>query len=421
MLKFFKNSLFGLFGSLGKITFKTILVPNYKLFLFIKNKVNKYLVHNPYLPRLIKNHPYHKPAAHILMAVVFIFVVANNFLTKNTYAEDFGKNSIFASLVTQEIDVEIVEKALDPGIIKEKPKTESIISQLNAIESKSCTYNINNSGQSPLALSQGGEALIKPTAAPFEKPLTNNQTTVATKSIISYTIESGDTLSSIAQKFGISINTILWENNLSLNSYLRLGAKLTILPVTGISYTVKSGDTLNSIAKKFGSTTDKILVYNNLESATGLKIKQKIIIPDGRISTPNTPIRSVNLTKSGASPSGKNFIWPSISKRITQYYHWGHSAIDIGAKLGTPIYASQGGRIEYAGWSSGYGYNILINHGNGTKTRYGHASKLYVKTGDVIEAGEVVGAVGSTGNSTGPHIHFEITINGAKVNPLSYL
>ena len=113
--------------------------------------------------------------------------------------------------------------------------------------------------------------------------------------------------------------------------------------------------------------------------------------------------------------------WPTVGHRITQYYSWRHTGLDIANKTGTPLYASEGGTVDYSGWSNGYGYNVLINHGGGKKTRYAHASKLYVKKGDVVSKGEAIAAMGSTGWSTGPHIHFEVIINGVKKNPLNYI
>ena len=104
-----------------------------------------------------------------------------------------------------------------------------------------------------------------------------------------------------------------------------------------------------------------------------------------------------------------------------QYYHWRHHAIDIGGRTGSPIYAALDGKIIKAGWTTGYGYNIIIDHGGGKKTLYAHLSKMYVQRGEQVTQGAAIGALGSTGWSTGPHLHFEIVINGVKVNPLSYL
>jgi len=114
-------------------------------------------------------------------------------------------------------------------------------------------------------------------------------------------------------------------------------------------------------------------------------------------------------------------IWPTQGYRITQYYSWRHFAVDIANKRGTPIYATDTGVIQYVGWSIGYGYNIIIDHGGSKKTRYAHLSKFYVKTGQKVGKGESIGAMGSTGWSTGPHLHFEVIINGRKHNPLNYI
>ncbi|PJA92279.1 hypothetical protein CO134_00925 [Candidatus Kuenenbacteria bacterium CG_4_9_14_3_um_filter_39_14] len=416
-----------IFNGLWQVFFKLLLVPIYKFFLFFKKLAQKYLIHNPYLSApQIKKTLKQNYSAHLVIALIFIFVLINNLATRETYAEEFNKNSIVAQLLITDTGQEIIERSPSLTNIAELPKTESVINQLAALEIKN-----KNSGQpdnanqttDQIALSQGGQALIQPTATPFGNDTNNEDSTAAParKEIQIYLVQSGDTISGIAKKFGISINTILWENNLSLSSYINPGDKLNILPVTGIAYVIQSGDTLSAIAKKYGTTIEKILASNNLESAGSIKARQKIIIPDGQLgySAP-ARTRSIYASSSGAL-SANNFLWPSNSKRITQYYSWRHLAIDIGAQLGTPIYAARAGRIERAGWSTGYGYNIIINHGGGVKTLYAHASKLYVQHGDQVEQGEIIGAIGSSGWSTGPHVHFEIIINGSKVNPLSYL
>ena len=113
--------------------------------------------------------------------------------------------------------------------------------------------------------------------------------------------------------------------------------------------------------------------------------------------------------------------WPTVGHYITQYFSWRHYGVDIANKVGTPIYASDTGVVEYAGWGKGYGNQIVIDHGGGKKTRCGHLSKFYCKVGDEVDKGEAIGAMGSTGWSTGSHLHFEVIINGRKVNPLNYV
>lgn len=267
-----------------------------------------------------------------------------------------------------------------------------------------------------------------------DSKLSNNRS-----EIIDYKVKPGDTVSTIANKFGISVNTILWENNLSSRGIIHPGDSLSILPVSGINHNVKSGENISYIANKYDVSTNDILEANNISDVNSLKIGQNLIIPGAsktnttRVastsSSSNVPssssgidvIKDLIKPKPASSSSSETMQWPTVGHRITQYYSWRHTGLDIANKTGTPLYASEGGTIEYSGWSTGYGYNVLINHGGGKKTRYAHASKLYVKKGDTVKRGESVAAMGSTGWSTGPHIHFEVIINGVKLNPLNYI
>ncbi len=250
--------------------------------------------------------------------------------------------------------------------------------------------------------------------------------------IIYYTVQNGDTVSTIARRFGLTANTILWANNLSAFSLIRPGDSLTILPANGIMYTVKAGDTASKIAAKYGIEADKILSSNNIGGS--LKAGQKLILPGARkiieqvaVARPATQSGlSVisNLIKSPTVKAGTGkMAWPTAGYRITQYFSWRHTGVDIANKIGTPIYAADDGVVEISqgGYNGGYGNTIVINHGNGIKTRYGHASKLFVKVGDVVEKGENIAAMGSTGRSTGPHLHFEVLVNKVRTNPLNYI
>ena len=276
---------------------------------------------------------------------------------------------------------------------------------------------------------------------PISSPQVNIQsatTTAPTRSISYYTVKIGDTLSGIAKSFGVSINTIAWQNGLSPNALLRPGDKLTILPVSGVLHKVKAGDSLSKIAKQYGVKTADIIAYNNL-SGDRVIIGQSLIIPGGQ--PPSTPASQIAQTiKSGASnvqqvftsaketaqksltSSGSGMTWPTVGHRITQYYSWRHTGIDIANKVGTPIYAADSGRVEIAatGWNGGYGTTIVINHGK-LKTRYGHLSRLYVKAGENVVKGQVIGEMGSTGRSTGPHLHFEVLSGNVRYNPLNYV
>ncbi|MFZ4648297.1 MAG: peptidoglycan DD-metalloendopeptidase family protein [Patescibacteria group bacterium] len=252
-------------------------------------------------------------------------------------------------------------------------------------------------------------------------------------SVIYYTIKNGETISAIARSFGLNVNTILWANNLGPRSLIQPGNQLMILPQNGVVYTVIKGDTIGKIARKYGIGENILISENNLGNS--IAIGQKILIPGGRILTESAPTTNTTKTNSytgisvikdlvkapAAKITGGNMLWPTVGHRITQYYSWRHTGLDIANKVGTPLYAAESGTVEFAGWSNGYGNNVVINHGGGKKTRYAHASKLFVSVGQEVDRGENIAAMGSTGWSTGPHIHFEVMVNGVKYNPLNYI
>ncbi|NCN99529.1 M23 family metallopeptidase [Candidatus Falkowbacteria bacterium] len=274
------------------------------------------------------------------------------------------------------------------------------------------------------------DLMLKPQLLPGEKNNADNTPTHRT-TITKYTVQNGDTVSRIAKQFGLTINTILWANNLTAYSLIRPGDILTILPYSGIQYTVKSGDTISAIANKYDIDGDKILSANNLSG--GLMAGATIILPGAQKIT-TIAVRSSSaasglsvisslIKQPAVASSGNNMLWPTVGHRITQYFSWRHTGLDIANKIGTPLYAADDGVVTIAqgGWNGGYGNTIVINHGGGIKTRYGHASKLFVKVGDVVKKGDNIAAMGSTGRSTGPHLHFEIIVNNVRVNPLNYI
>ncbi len=278
----------------------------------------------------------------------------------------------------------------------------------------------------------GGMALNKPTILPGASVSSRRD------KVIEYTIEQGDSLSSIAFHYGVSVATIMWENNLTLRSLLKPGTVLRIPPSTGLMHTVKRGDTLNKIANAYEAKVEDIIKFNKLkDDGSDLVAGEKIMIPNGirpeqravaSIPRSNTVARTpVSVPPSSRStPSVSGFVWPSAARMITQYYNWKHHAIDLAGPMNTANYAAKAGTVEKAqcGWNSGYGCYIIINHGGGVKTLYGHHNKLLVSPGDYVEAGQTIGLMGNTGKvygRTGIHLHFEIQINGVRVNPLGYV
>lgn len=246
--------------------------------------------------------------------------------------------------------------------------------------------------------------------------------------IISYTVQKGDTISTIAEKFGISTQTIKWQNNL-INDNLSVGDSLEILPVTGIAYKVQSGDTVYTIAKKFDTVAQKIVDFPFNDFANpetfSLVSGQILIIPDG-VKPSEQPFikRQIYIAQGPTSVSSAGFTWP-IRGGISQFASWYHMALDITNPAGAPIVAGQSGtvtRISTGTWDGGYGNNIIIDSGSGYQTLYAHMSGVNVGIGQQVVAGKtVIGYVGNTGRSTGPHLHFEIRRNGVLVNPLPYL
>jgi LysM repeat protein len=234
-----------------------------------------------------------------------------------------------------------------------------------------------------------------------------------------YVVRSGDSLSDIAKMFGVSVNTILWANGLKSSRDVHTGDTLIILPVSGVERKIVSGDTLKSLAKRYGADANEIAQFNGLDPADPLTIGDTIIIPGGELaSAPATPatrkpsknIREPYLGGSGAAYDGY-YSSPIYGAPVTQGIH-GWNGIDLGAARGTPVRAAADGTAIIArgngGWNGGYGNYVVITHSNGSQTLYAHLKAIAISPGQSVSAGKVVGYVGSTGLSTGPHLHFEV-------------
>lgn len=370
----------------------------------------------------------------IILTIVVVFTNVVNRTKAGTLSEKAHK-TIAAGLVASEFgDVdesnEIIEEYFDDSIIAAASK-QSYFDNSVALRSMPRASLLEEEDLSSMTnVIRGGSALVKPDMASTER--IKRERTEA----IEYVVQSGDTISTIAEEMDISVNTILWDNNLTAYSLIRPGDVLSILPMTGIRHSISRGETLISIAKKYDVEEEKIMEVNKIVDSSKISIGDELIIPNGRKIYPKKKTyasASTNYTSglsaigsivkpANATPVASNKMnWPTVGHIITQYYSWRHKGLDIANKTGTPIYAADAGTVTISGWNSGYGYNVMVDHGGGKQTRYAHFSKLYVAKGQRVSKGETLGEMGSTGWSTGPHLHFEVIINGVKYNPLNYI
>jgi len=233
---------------------------------------------------------------------------------------------------------------------------------------------------------------------------------MSTGEISVYVVREGDSLSEIADMYGVTVNTIMWANSLSKATGIKKGDSLVILPIVGVRHTVAKGETLNSIVKKYGADLDEVLEYNSLASVDGLSVGDELLIPGGELHSATSKVAGANPTKTtGAVSSGAGFSHPLPGSRRTQGIH-GYNGVDLAAPAGTPVLAAAGGTVIVAkgtGWNGGYGNYVVIKHKN-TQTLYAHLSSVSVGVGDIVGVGQSVGIIGNTGKSTGTHLHFEV-------------
>jgi murein DD-endopeptidase MepM/ murein hydrolase activator NlpD len=240
--------------------------------------------------------------------------------------------------------------------------------------------------------------------------------------ILEYEVVSGDNISSIAERFNVSVDTILWANDLNSKSSIKVGQKLVILPVSGISYKVKSGDTLSGLSARF-NVNERDIVGFNKTNGDKLIIGENIIIPGGKISSSPSVTTKVTTSKTTGNNSPKANVAVSggmvkpINGIKTQGVH-GNNGVDFGANIGTPVYSVLDGVVTLTrggnSWNGGYGNYVVIKHSNGIQTLYAHLSSINVSKGQSVEKGQFIANSGNSGQSTGPHLHFEV--RGAK-NP----
>ncbi|MEZ4103892.1 MAG: M23 family metallopeptidase [Candidatus Paceibacterota bacterium] len=264
----------------------------------------------------------------------------------------------------------------------------------------------NNLGGAEVVVEDGALVSSGPVG---EDVIALNRTSTGEISI--YTVREGDTLSHIADMYGVTANTILWANDLPKATSIREGQTLVILPIAGVQHVVKSGDTVNSIAKKYDGNVEEILSYNQLASADGLVVGETIVVPGGAIHSAPV-IKSASPTSVSGSVAASTAGWthPAPGAIKSQGLH-GYNAVDLAGSVGSSIRAAAAGEVivsKSSGWNGGYGQYIVIKHSNGTQTLYAHLSSNKVGVGAYVGQGEVIGGMGNTGKSTGSHLHFEV-------------
>jgi len=242
--------------------------------------------------------------------------------------------------------------------------------------------------------------------------------------LVKYTVKSGDTLASIAQKFDVSVETIKWANDLKSDT-ITTGDNLDVPPVSGIVHKVASGDTVYSIAEKYNTSSQNIVNFPFNEFADldtfALIPGQILFVPDGTPPSAKPVVPQIKPQFMAGQAGSGSFIWPTTGY-ISQYPVWYHMALDIANPGSPPVIAADSGTVSYAGclgW--GYGCHIIVDHNNGFQTLYAHLSSIGVSVGQGVGKGGTIGTMGSTGMSTGIHLHFEIRQNGALLDPQPYL
>jgi len=235
--------------------------------------------------------------------------------------------------------------------------------------------------------------------------------------LVWHTVSAGESIWSIADGYGLDLDTLRWSNPALVHNpdLIAPGQRLLILPVPGVYHTVQAGESIEDLAEAYGVEPEEITGYrlNHLRAPYSLVEGQKLVIPFGRKST--------RWAKPGLAPDYP-FAWPAAGA-LSQRFSSKHGAIDVAVGYDSPVYAARDGRVTRVDWDDGgyWGFWVVLDHGDGLRSYYAHLKGATVAVGQWVERGQEIGRMGSTGNSTGPHVHFEIRQNGVRMDPLIYL
>jgi len=409
---FFLSMVFRPIRVLLSFGFRTFFVPLYSVYRKIKKGIFKIILpaKQSFLYPLFNQH-----MVFVVISVITLAILFNNILLQDVRAEQIGKKSIVASLSLEpEADYEEEIVGVPP---REKTTFAGLVTPAQA------------SSGSDIQITSGNSRLGNVAFASITTEQNNER-----RNVIQYTVQGGDTISTIAEQFSISTQSVLWANGMNEFDLIKPGQNLKIPPVSGVVHAVASGDTIGSIARKYNVSENTILEYNRLADGSLVAVGQTLIVPGGAPPAPPKPVvtstavatggqaSSASAPPSATATTGVRFMWPTPSHRINQYFRYGHTGVDIDGDYSSPIYAAASGVVTTVSYLRyGYGYHIIIRHSDGTQTLYGHASKIFVSAGQSVSQGQTIAIVGSTGRSTGTHLHFEIIVGGRKINPLGYI
>lgn len=321
-------------------------------------------------------------------------IVALLIVKRGKYSSSFLNTSFFLLVATVFIG--------GPTIAENNPFLQSLDSSETASQESVVSYN------------------------PYENSFLTNFSIKPRSNVVDHVVENGETISTIATRYQVSTDSVKWANNLKSDT-IKVGQVLKIPPVTGVVHRVVSGENIYTIAKKYKTDPQKIVNFpfndfTDLDSF-GLASGQTLYVPDGVIEAekPKYIASQFNSQIQAGVKGSSSFIWPT-SGTITQNPIWYHMALDIANRALPPVIAADSGTVTYSGCLKyGYGCHIIIDHGNGYQSLYGHMSQLLASVGQGVGKGQQIGVVGSTGRSTGPHLHFEIRSGGKLQNPLNFL
>lgn len=434
---------------LARAGMRWVVLPWYKAIVFTRLRISSVMTSARGFFFLLFTNKY---VLHIGLIVIAGGTIALQVQSKEMSVNDPGQGSLLYALVSQGQD-EVVQEE-----IRLQAPRQELVSYLGAETIQAVPdIDFDYEPEGAADLTVPGSIAQQPgtPTGPDETVGTETDVIVHRTKTELYTVREGDVVGTIARRFGVDAGTIITANHLTKQASIKPGDTLKIPPVSGVLHLVKKGDTVAKLAQVYRADADKIIAVNELEGRA-LTVGDEIVIPDGvppvvvvtrppsnttlRPNVPPTKIpnksfdqyqelidtRADARTKPAdvavaAAPATK-LLWPTSQHSITQYYGWNHTGVDLDGDYIDPIYASADGIVETAGWNSGgYGLQIVIDHKNGLKTRYAHSSKMFVKAGDLVKKGQVIAMVGTTGRSTGTHLHFEVYSNGKRQNPLKYI